>query len=197
MTNIKENLKKLILFTHYPRKNETMVVDNNMINCPSKSEMWDNWELDESTYENGVFILSDDVTIYDQTVLNSSGGEYGRKIKYIKTTTNNRFTYRFIIYYYYPQHYHNNQIVNFTFEDGEGHTINHPPYDLIVETGYVFATIILDGELPAEDKNGSLTVKINPYYDTVNNNYYTGVEYKVEYTNLTESYQSFPIIYKE
>lgn len=43
MSSLKNKLKKLSFFTHYPKKHETLTINNATEEYPSKKEMWEEW----------------------------------------------------------------------------------------------------------------------------------------------------------
>ena len=61
-------------------------------------------------------------------------------------------------------------------------------------TLYLLSIPSSGGTVPDSVKNGLLTVTIHPYIDESTNNYYTGVSYKVNITDLTGSSSNFDII---
>ena len=61
MSTLLDKLKKLSFFTHYPRKHESLTIDNVTEEYQSKEEMWDEWFSDY--YVNGKWYIGEPLTI--------------------------------------------------------------------------------------------------------------------------------------
>lgn len=60
MSSLRDKLKKLSFFTHYPKKHETLTINSNTEEFSSKEEMWNEWS--SSVYINGKWLLNEPYT---------------------------------------------------------------------------------------------------------------------------------------
>ena len=56
MSSLKDKLKKLSFFTHYPKKHETLTINNNSEEFSSKEEIWGEWFTND--YTNGIWMFN-------------------------------------------------------------------------------------------------------------------------------------------
>lgn len=57
MSSLKDKLKKLSFFTHYPKKHETLTINNNSEEFSSKEEIWGEWFTND--YTNGIWMFNE------------------------------------------------------------------------------------------------------------------------------------------
>lgn len=77
MSSLRDKLKKLSFFTHYPKKHETLTINNNSEEFSSKEEMWEEWFA--NYYSNGIWSFNEPFTIlkYIGTDFNNDSSYYG------------------------------------------------------------------------------------------------------------------------
>lgn len=185
MSTLKDKLKKLSFFTHYPKEHESIEYNNVIEEYPSKEEKWDEWF--NSEYINGKWYLNE----YTNVVYQSELLPQQVSLKVRRQYVINGNTYYYI---------NSTQISNWLpSSKPSGQKTYNGVYFTNNGGYYVLADKINiygasgSNDIPSSMLSGTATITINPYYDASTDTYYTGVKYKVTYENLTTSDQSFDI----
>ena len=179
MSNLLNKLKKLSFFTHYPKKYEIITIDDMIEEYTSKEEMWEEW------FANNIRSAK----IVNQKAL--SDASVNMKRTYMKSGS---YYYHYVaITKYRPSVYHPSQtgcMRWYYYKDSSyrSHSISSSSLrNSTLETTGIKKTTTT---APDEVKYCNIQVVIYPYYDTVNNIYYTGVRFKATGSSLTSSAKS-------
>ncbi len=151
--------------------------------------MWDTWT--DIKYGGGV--LSNNLTVVDQTVLYSTGGSNKIGLYYSTATSSNRKKYKLFIRYYCPATYHSSQTATATFVNGSytGSTTTKSTSAIVI-----YSTAYSSSDLSSRIKSGTITFTMPSYYDTTSNTYYTGVQYTCNFSELSTSIKYFGVTYQ-
>lgn len=182
MSTLKNKLKKLSFFTHYPKEHESITYNNVIEEYPSKEEMWDEWLT--SQYDNGELCIND----INQKILVSTGGTNKCGVYYTVEQRGSQRAIKLYICDWMPQNITQQQNAYARF--GGISTQQQIDFTTIA---MIYGTIIPNNTSPPT--SGTITVEVPSYQDDVNNIFYTGVTYKVNFTNLTESVQYYDVEY--
>lgn len=193
MSSLKNKLKKLSFFTHYPKKNETLTINNVTEEYPSKKEMWDEWFED---------------TIYNADIVNQQ--------KFIGSTVRFRYSHttsgsgsRKIYKWYIDMQYHNVISDSNNFHSSQTGKWKYTrsgestPYTKVFTLSPSVTTISTNSyettssTAPGKTKGCDSVITVSPYYDETNNIYYTGVQYTVNALNITTSYKEYNKSFQE
>lgn len=173
-SQLKQKLKKLSFFTHYPKKHTTLTINNVTEEYLSKKEMWKKW-LSRTTI--------------DQTILKDTSHPHECNIYLLSLSSR----YYLMVRGWEPRNYSSKQTVSLQYTRNTGRTSSKSGHmDGFTTGGYISFNLQSN---TLEDFSGTFYVTIPEYLDEENNIYYTGVKYSVTATSPSTSYKYFTVNY--
>ena len=195
MSTLKDKLKKLSFFTHYPKEHESLTINNVTEEYSSKEEKWNIWL---NNYTNGIWYLGegyDDIIDQHYIMHNDVEQKIGARVIVDVGTQSGvsvrRYTSR--IKFWGIDEYHENQKAKITCINSAVGEQNWLNVDLEYGTTFrnVYQTNYLQtSTIPTSARNFTIIVEIPPYLDEENNIYYTGAKYQSDITNAPVSNKS-------
>lgn len=200
MSSLRDKLKRLSFFTHYPRNHETLTIEGDSTDYQSKKEIWDTWSI-PSNYMKGAVVFNGDINVYDQSTLTHTGGIHGCQLMYSRASTTSNGTkqyyWKIYLYNYQPYTFHSSQYAELEYTNANAtvHKVDKVTIGATRKTIYS-TDKKTSTSVPTDAKQGSFTLTIYPYYDSANHKFYTGVKYSVSFSSLTTSYKNFTVTYE-